>query len=161
VKIFVAGLFLWVFSLVVLFRTVRGGLRTSGFTRCRAALALLPALAAALLLFRPHEDLLGGQDQGAYVNAAATYSRTQALSYRDPLLSLVPPPVRPDFFYGDDLFPDTKDMCLWVENVEQALIGTWFQPAYPVLMSVVASLGSGFGMLYVSPLFALFTALAL
>lgn len=126
-----------------------------------ALLALLLLLGAGLLLFRPHEDFLGGQDQGAYVNAALTYARRQAFSYVDPLLSRVQETVRPHFFYGDETFPQTKYMVFHVADVSSGRVATWFQPSYPALMSVVAMFGSDRGILYVAPLFALLTGIAL
>jgi len=154
------GGFLWLAALTTLTRLLFLGANHKP-SRQHVLLWAVAITAAGILLFRPHEDFLGGQDQGAYLNAAATYARTGALSYTDPLLAQVPPEDRTDFLYGDDAFPDTKTMTFHVPDLDSARIETYFQPAYPILMSVVARLLSTHLMLYVTPLFTLLTAIAL
>ena len=61
-------------------RTVWGGDRRRGLQW--ASLAFI----AALLLFRPHEDILGGQDPGVYVNNAHAFARQDSLFFTDPML---------------------------------------------------------------------------
>jgi len=160
-KLLVVGFILWAFTLVIVARLVRLGSHAWPPSGRSVALWCLAVGAAVLLLFRPHQDFFGGQDQGAYANVAVSYARRGELSYTDPLLSKVPAETRPAFFYGDENFRDTKDMCFWVKDAESALIGTWFQPAFPVIMSVAAFLGPDTWVLYVTPLFTLLTAVAL
>ncbi|MFH1476714.1 MAG: hypothetical protein ABIH24_04370 [Verrucomicrobiota bacterium] len=119
------------------------------------------ALMAVLLLFRPHEDIFGGEDPGSYLNSGVTYGRQNALFYVDPLLVQVPPETRSAFYYGHAGYGTTKDACLWVINTDAALLGPHFQPAYPLLISVATRLGNNSWSLYVVPLFALFTGLVL
>ena len=160
-KLLLVGLLLWSYAIFVVARLIRVGAPSWLPSARSTVLACLAMAGAVLLLFRPHQDFFGGQDQGAYANAAVTYARRGALTYTDPLLSQVPEETRPAFFYGDELFPDTKDMCFWVEDIASAKIGTWFQPAFPILMSVAAAVGPDTWVLYVTPIFTLFTAIAL
>ncbi len=128
------------------------------------ALSLLwvaAVLAAALLLFRPHEDIHGGEDPGAYINSGITHGRQLVFFYVDPLLSQVPADIRPLFFYGHSGYGTTKDACLWVHDTGKALIGPHFQPAYPLLISMASRLFGSFAALYVVPLFAILAGLAL
>jgi len=129
--------------------------------RTHAWLWGLLALMAIGLLFRPHEDIFGGEDPGSYLNSGVTYGRQGDLFSVDPLLAQVPPETRSAFYYGHAGYGTTKDACLWVVNTDAALLGPHFQPAYPLLISVAAQLGNNSWSLYVVPLFALFTGLIL
>jgi hypothetical protein len=155
------GLALWLPALAAAGRLLV--LARRDWLRSTTALLLagLVAAGAVWILFRPHEDLYGGEDPGAYVNSALTYARTGAFFHIDPLLADVPLAHRPAFFYGHRQFGLTKDACLWVRDLESALIGPRFLPAYPLLMSALARLGPDATVLYVTPFFALLTALAL
>lgn len=120
-------------------------------------------LLAVLLLFRPHEDIFGGQDQGGYLNAAAEYARHGSLFFRDPLLADVPQDARPDFLYrghGNPRQPTTLG-ALKVHDLASAVQGPYFQPAFPVAMAVVIRAGEPASALYVTPLFALLAAVAI
>ena len=116
---------------------------------------------AAGLLFRPHEDIFGGEDPGSYLNSGVTYARQKTLFYTDPLLAQVPTADRPVFLCGHSGYGKTKDACLWVRDLPTARIGPWFQPAYPLMMSAVALVAPPRLVLYVAPLLGLLTALAL
>ncbi len=159
VWLFSAGL--WLLLAVTLGRAVRcldddpARARTAGW----GVLALL--VLAVPLYFRPHEELLGGEDPGAYINSAATFARTGQIRYIDPLLAQVPPAERGAFLYGHELFLKTKDACLWVKDLKQAEIGPWFQPAYAVLLSLPLKGLPGWCALYGAPLLTLLAALAL
>jgi hypothetical protein len=157
------GLFLWLLAGAALIRILLPALR-GGRDRPRArTLALwVPALVlATLVLFRPHEQIFGGQDPGAYINSALAFARHGTLFHTDPLLGQVAPGSRREFLYGHAAFAKTKDACLWVHDLDKALIGPWFQPAYSVLMSPVAKAGFPDRVLYVAPLLTLLTALIL
>ncbi len=113
-----------------------------------------------LLLFRPHEDIYGGQDPGSYLNSAASYARHNSLTYIDPLLSQVDKEQRKLFFYGHKGFRQTKAACLWIKDIDTAGVGPWFQPAYPVLMASVYKISPKL-ILYTVPLFTILTGIAL
>lgn len=136
--------------------------RGAAFPTLGRAAAWIAACAAALLVFaRPHEDIFGGEDPGSYINSAAAYASYGRLFHVDPMLARVPPEMRPAFFYGHSQYGATKDACLWVRDVDRALVGPHFQPAYPVMMSAVISAFGPRAALYVTPIFALLCALAL
>lgn len=156
--IFAIGTFFWVLALIA---TARLLYANRAVIRPHAWLWGLLALAAIALLFRPHEDIFGGEDPGSYLNSGATYGRQGNVFYVDPLLAQVTPEARKAFYYGHAGYGTTKDACLWVVNQEVALQGPHFQPAYPLMIGALTRMGNSTWSLYVVPLFALFTALAL
>jgi hypothetical protein len=159
--VFLCGLVMWAVGLAAVARLAISAVRDRPPSRLTVGLWALLVVAAGVLLFRPHEDVLGGQDQGAYLNAAATFDRRQALSYTDPLLSEVPPRDRRAFFYGYRYFPNTKYMCLWVSDVPKAIQSPWFQPAYSLLLGTIAHVAPVTWMLYATPFLTLLSAIAM
>lgn len=157
--IFAAGPILWLVAALLLVRLLRR--REERALSNGAALWAGALVAAAILLFRPHEELIGGQDAAAYVNAAQAIAQHGSFTYVDPLLSRVPPKTRPDFLYRHRTATQTKDGCLWVKDIDQARVGVHFQPAYPLLMAVFPAIGLPFGAWYVAPFFAILAGLAL
>jgi len=152
------GALFWLLALGAVWRLIRIGNEPTRFKWL--ALAILIAC-ALLLLFRPHEDIFGGEDPGSYINSGLTYNRQKQLFYNDELLIKVPPEIRPSFYYGHAGYGTTKDACLWIRNTDLALIGPHFQPAYPLMIAFAARIGPDSWALFVVPLFAIFTALAL
>lgn len=155
------GIFLWLLSLLLAARLACLGREDGLSRRLRAWLWIALGLGAAALLFRPHEDIFGGEDPGSYINSGIAYGRQQQFFAVDPLLARVPPEIRPDFYYGHSGYGLTKDACLWVRDPERAVTGPHFQPAYPLLIALVSRLAEPSWALYVIPLFTLFLALAL
>lgn len=154
--ILIIGSFFWILALAAVARLLYAS-RT--IVRTHAWLWGVLVLMAIGLLFRPHEDIFGGEDPGSYLNSGVTYGRQGELFYVDPLLAQTPPETRSVFYYGHAGYGTTKDACLWVVDTDTALLGPHFQPAYPLLISVVTQLGNNSWSLYVVPLFALFTGL--
>ena len=152
------GAFFWVLALATVARLLYA---SRAMVRTHIWLWSLLVLIAIGLLFRPHEDIFGGEDPGSYLNSGVTYGRQGALFHVDPLLAQVPPETRSAFYYGHAGYGTTKDACLWVVNTDAALLGPHFQPAYPLLISVATQLGNNSWSLYVVPMFALFTGLVL
>ena len=159
VWVFSAGL--WLLLAFALARCFLGLGDTPAHARQAAVGLLILLVVAAPLYFRPHEEILGGEDPGAYLNAAVTFGRTGQLTHVDPLLSQVPEANRPAFLYGHSMFGQTKDACLWIKDLHAAEIGPWFQPAYPVMLSLPLKLLPAWCVLYGAPLMALLAALAL
>lgn len=157
--LWVIGFALWVVAAAASLRLAR--IAVGGRGRVGRGVALAFAVAAAVLYFRPHETILGGQDPGSYLNTGVVYARESRLSYVDPLLSQIPPAARPEFLYGHGGYGVTKDGCVWVHDLKRATVGVHFQPAYPLMMGTVSRLGPDRLILYVAPLFALLTGLAL
>ena len=154
------GLIIWILALTALTRVLWTTLSSQTLRTRDVILWSLLGILAAGLLFRPNEEIFGGQDPGAYLNSAASFARHKTLFHIDPLLAQVPQESRPDFFYGHSGFGLTKDACLWVRDAATALIGPWFQPAYSIMMSPVAVVRP-FAILYVAPLLGLMTGLVL
>ncbi|MBU4199708.1 MAG: hypothetical protein KKG09_00575 [Verrucomicrobia bacterium] len=155
------GILLWTVSLLLAIRLAFIGREQGWSPRFRFWLWAVLGAAALALLFRPHEDIFGGEDPGAYINSGITYGRQQQFFYIDPLLSQVPPEIRPDFYYGHSGYGTTKDACLWVREPDRAVIGPHFQPAYPLLIALVSRVADPSWSLYVIPVFTLGLALAL
>lgn len=154
------GLIIWFLALTALTRVLWSTLSPHALRTRDVILWGLLGLLAAGLLFRPNEEIFGGQDPGAYLNSAASFARHKTLFHIDPLLAEVPQNARTGFFYGHSGFGLTKDACLWVRDAATALIGPWFQPAYSIMMSPVAVVRP-FAILYVAPFLGLMTGLVL
>ncbi|MDD5482631.1 MAG: hypothetical protein PHP98_03120 [Kiritimatiellae bacterium] len=152
------GAFFWLLAIAAVFRLLQISRRAARFQWPEILILLF---LAGLLLFRPHEDIFGGEDPGSYVNSGLTYNRQRQFFYVDELLSKVPPEVRSVFYYGHAGYGKTKDACLWVRDASTATIGPHFQPAYPLMIAFVSRCGPDSWALFVAPLFAVFTALAL
>ena len=85
--IFVIGTFFWVLAIATVGRLLYA---SRAMVRTYAWQWGLLALIAISLLFRPHEDIFGGEDPGSYLNSGVTYGRQGSLFYVDPLLAQVP-----------------------------------------------------------------------
>ncbi len=152
------GAIFWIIALAAVARLLLIG---DGKIRLHWLELLVLFSLSLLLLFRPHEDIFGGEDPGSYINSGITYNRQNQLFYIDPLLSKVPYEVRPEFYYGHAGYGQTKDACLWIRNADLAMVGPHFQPAYPLLIASAVRNGLNSWALFVVPLFAIFTGLAL
>ena len=152
------GIFLWLVAGAAACRLLFYG---QAPFRARIPELLVLFLLAGLLMFRPHEDIFGGEDPGSYVNSGITYNRRQQAFYVDEMLAKVPPETRPMFYYGHAGYGSTKDACLWIRNPDLALAGPHFQPAYPLMIAAAVRAGTSSWALYVVPLFAVLCALAL
>lgn len=142
-------------AIAVFLRALRPALPS----RRRIGPAVLALAAGAALLARPHEDILGGLDGGAYLCMGARLAAEQSPFYADAFLEDIPPADRPAFLYP---YPyDTKYGPEWIRDLETTRTGPWFQPAYPLLLSGVIRVFGLRAALYVVPLFCLAAALLL
>ncbi len=154
------GVGLWALALLVLARVLWPVARADRRSRARCAAWALLLLAGAFLYARPHEEVLGGEDAGAYLNGAAVLAREGAFRYTDPLLARVAPRARREFLYRGHRHPaPTKDVCVWMRARDDARVGLHFQPAYPLMAALPYRLAPR-TTLYVVPFFALASALA-
>jgi hypothetical protein len=161
-NVLIAGVAFWLLTLVALARLIIIGRSGQRVTRVRALFWIVLMAAAVLLYFRPHEDIFGGQDGGAYLNFGARLAREPHLSWQDQLLSKVPTDTREQFLlYGFNRPYLSKFACGRIKDFDQSIVTVWFQPAYPIVMSVPARLGSPRFVLFVIPLFTLLAAFAL
>lgn len=158
--ILACGILLWLVAGIATWQLIAYSKRSSPLTQLQITLLLAVLSAGSILLFRPHLEMFGGEDAGAYLNSSVTYAREGTLFPADPLLSLVPAPVRPIFFYNVGLYGQTKDGVLWIKNLSDATLRPHFQPAYPLMMSLPAAIGPTRLILYVAPLFTLLAALS-
>ena len=107
---------------------------------------------AALLLFRPDEEVEAGEDAAAYFNAAQQYLRSGRLHVSDPALAVLPPEHRPLFRYGDPSFMITKDHTLWARDGSMDPVSVFFFPAYSFLLGFPMMLGFPYGAFWLSSL---------
>lgn len=162
--VMLCGALCWVFVTTIIARLFAIARETVPASARRAQGVLLLALFAlgAVLLFRPHEDIFGGQDGGAYLNFAARMARDPHLSYVDPLLAQTPPDTRDRFlYYGFERPYLSKYACGRVKDFDRAICSVWFQPAYPIVAALAGRLFGLRAVLYVVPFFGLLVALAL
>lgn len=151
----------WLFTLVVALRVLRDCGDTSTTRRAPRWTWLLLLLGAIPLLGRPHELLLSGQDPGVYLNAAGAFHRYDSVFYVDPMLDQVPLETRYDFMFGHIGYGLTKDSCLELKDWQQAFTGPRFPALFPILLSPLIATGIPPLALWITPLFALLTALVL
>jgi hypothetical protein len=116
-------------------------------------------LIAAVLFLRPHEDIFGGQDTGAYITGSAVFAREGSLSYPDPLLSQLAEDERVPFVTTKHY--SSKYHCLWLPHFPEPTMRTWFQPAYPIMAGLLTHLFPPGAVLYVIPLMAILAGLAI
>jgi hypothetical protein len=150
---------LWgAWSALRLFRVAWGQTDTNHPTVV-GAVWMLGLAVAAVFLSRPEEEVTAGEDPAAYLHTAAAFARHSSLTFQDPALARLSRDDRLLFRYGHHGFGYTKDACLWVKNADTAEVGSWFQPAFALLLSVPVALFSPWAAFAVPPLFALLSAL--
>ncbi|NQU39088.1 MAG: hypothetical protein HQ523_03965 [Lentisphaerae bacterium] len=156
-----AGIGFWLLTIVVVLRLVYlpgRGRPTKG----RPVMWLVLLALACAILFRPHENILGGHDAAAYLNLGARAGYAPTLGFTDELMGQLPAQARADFLYYGHTRPYlSKYACGSVKDLAQARHGPWFQVAPTLVLSIASWLGGPSLALYVIPLFALFVALAL
>ena len=135
----------------------------SGVFRLRTALLwVMAGLAFGAVYLRPHEDIFGGQDQGAYLNAAVTFARTKTLKHVDPLLVAVPEAQRAEFHYRSSRSGlPTLTHVLRLESIDSARQVPWFQPGFSLLLALPALVGFPAGCLLVTPVVTILAGLSL
>jgi hypothetical protein len=127
-------------------------------------LALLVLIVAAGLFFRPFENVYGGRDGGVYVNTGIHLARTGSLAAQDTFFATLPSSTQARLLWT---FPGTEAMGLpfkypgffWVES-EQRIVPQ-FVHAYPVWVAALYSLFGLRASLYVTPLLAWLSLLAI
>jgi len=160
--VIVGGILFWLLTIMVVIRLLWIGTPKWPPTGRQIMLWIAVAAVAVGIYFRPHEDILGGQDGGAYLSFGARLARDPHLRYQDTLLNQVPINARDDFLlYGHTRPYLSKFACGRIVDFERAIATPWFQPAYPVVMSIPARVGGIHWIFYVVPLFTILTGLAL
>lgn len=159
--VLLTGILVWIVAVVLLVRLVKIAIDFSQVSKSGVALWFVLVAGAAVLLFRPHEVILGGQDPGVYLNTAAAFARHNSIFSKDEMLAQVPVEDRTFFLFGHRGYGFTKDSCLAIRNFNTAEVGPRFPPLFAVFLSVPARLADPGWMLYVVPLIALFAAVAM
>ena len=157
--ILVAALALWAVMLTLGVRLWRMANRSVQMTAVRRTVWIVLIGVALLLFCRPHEDIFGGQDTGAYLNGSVAFARAGATHYDDPMLSQVAPSDRSAFTVTKHY--RSKYHCLWLPGATAPRMRTWFQPAYPIMAGVLTHVLPLTSVLYVIPCMALLMGLAL
>lgn len=158
--LFFTSILLWIICITLICRLLQFFYKDTIWGIAEKIIWTILLIVSIILLFRPHEDIYGGQDPGSYLNSAVSYARNGSLTYIDSLLSQVNKEQRSLFFYEHSGFRQTKAACLWVKDINTAEVGPWFHPAYPVLMSLIARIKPKF-ILYVIPLFTIFMGITI
>ena len=120
-------------------------------------------LTAALLYFRPHEYVLGGNDAGSYVNIASQIARTGDIvavdewtaflsEYRDVTLREQPAYWLPRYL---------QFVGWYIDDANPARTVPQFFPFHPALLAVGAGLFGPAGALFVTPLWGVLDIAAL
>lgn len=132
----------------------------NNFGNKQRILLILLSILTAFFVFRPHEDILVGQDSAAYINMAAAFSEENAINFQDPLLQQIPLEDKELFFVrqGAPRY-SSSDFTLWIKDLEQSQLAPKFFLAYPLLMSFCFDLGIGYYSLWVCPLFSVLLGL--
>lgn len=128
------------------------------------ALAAATLLVAAVVFFRPFENVYGGRDGGVYVNTGVHLARTGSIPAQDAFLAGLPATTRTRLLWT---FPGAKESGLrfkypgffWIEP-EQRIVPQ-FMHAYPALIAVFYSLFGLRASLYVTSLLAWLSLLAI
>jgi len=150
---------LWIITLILLWRLWRNSSADIVWDKKRTALWAGLILTAATIFFRPHEDIFGGQDTGAYLNGSVAFAREGSLSYKDPLLSqLSAAEMTP--FVTTKMY-SAKYHCLWLPDPAKPIMRTWFQPAFPIMAGILTKVAPDRIVLYIIPLLAILFGLAL
>ena len=153
------GLALWLVAALATARLMVISRTDLPAPRAKAWVWALLLIAAVGMFFRPHGDVFGGQDTGAYANSAAAVARERALTYDDPMLEALDPAERTPFLVSK--WHASKYDCLWLPDPASPRMAPWFFPAFSMLGGATTSLLGAQSILYVVPLFALLTAFAL
>ena len=127
-------------------------------------LALGLLLVAALLFFRPFENIFGGRDGGVYVNTGIHIARTGAILAHDDFFAQLPQKVQEELLW---VFPGTESMekpfkfpgFYWVQD--GSLLVPQFFHLYPVWIGLFYAAFGVTGALFVTPLFGWLGALGL
>lgn len=152
------GVLLWGLVLGVAaacFRVLKPACRLSFVHRVLWGICLLGAVA---FLMRPEEELSAGEDPAAYFNMAIRFASHGKFFFEDAGLTAIPESQRLLFRYGHHGFGMTKDACFWIDDLAAARVGPWFQPAYPLLLSVPVAVGFQYAALLVTPFLAILAA---
>ena len=127
-------------------------------------LALGLLLIAAVLFFRPFENVFGGRDGGVYVNTGIHIARTGAILVHDDFFAQFPRKVQEELVW---VFPGTENTGItfkypgfyWVQD--GSLLVPQFFHLYPVWIGIFYAAFGLVGALFVTPLFGWLGAIGL
>ena len=120
-----------------------------------------------VLFFRPHEALVQGNDATVYANWGRKVAEAGALAFEDPFVAAMPAAARAEWFANRTMFRGTGRLSRFpggfqVASADDPTVTASFAPMFPVVSAVLHRLGIGDrGPLYVSPVFATFSVVAL
>lgn len=159
----IAGLIIWTAAAAAILRMLlltwkHSAIRLRSFVLVAAAVIT----AGGAVYFRPHEEYLGGQDGGAYLNYAVRLSRQPQLVYKDQALSAMPDASRELFLsYGRRRPYQSKFACGQIRDIKNATAAPWFQPAMPITASLPGAILGRWSVPFVIPFFAVLTGLSI
>lgn len=130
-------------------------------TRYELALGVL-LLGSAVVYFRPHEYVLGGNDAGTYLNIAVTAARTGQFVLHDEwsaFLSTAPEVTlrtQPSYYLTRHL----QFVGYYLDDADPSRVIPQFFPFHPMLLALGVSLGGVWGGLLVTPLWGVLSLAA-
>ena len=120
-----------------------------------------------VLFFRPHEAVIQGTDATVYANWGRQVAEAGALAFDDPFVAAMPAAARAEWFENRTMFRSTGRLTRFpggfqIASVNDPTVTASFAPMFAVVSAVLHRLGVGSrGPLYVSPVFATFSVVAL
>lgn len=119
-----------------------------------------------VLFFRPHEAVVQGTDATVYANWGRQVAESGALAFDDPFVAEMPAAARAEWFANRTMFRGTGRLSRFpggfqVASADDPTVTASFAPMFPVVSAVLHRLGGDRGPLYVSPVFATFSVVAL
>lgn len=118
----------------------------------------------ALLYLRPHEFIFGGADAGVYVNLGANMARTGSWLIFNPDLSTVSPADYTMLFreHPPHFVPRHYHLPgFYVSDSDAGRIIPQFYPLHPIWLALAHGLGGVWANLFVTPMWAMLSVLAL
>jgi len=153
---------LWLFTGLVLVFILRQAAPVFPAFRWQWVLLFACSVVLLWLYFRPHNDIIAGQDGPAYLNCGIEYAEHGSLGYTDAMLNEVDPALRSQFlYYHHKSAYLTKFGSLYLADMERAHMQTWFQVAPSLILAAAAKCFGSRSVLYVIPLFGLLNGLVM
>ncbi|MCX6776182.1 MAG: glycosyltransferase family 39 protein [Candidatus Micrarchaeota archaeon] len=131
-------------------------------------LLIILLLLASSLFLKPYEWIVGGRDQGVYVNTGANIAKTGSVVINDPILSDMNDSSR-DVFYimekrveilNKSYHQGLQYLGFYITDKDRGEITPQFLYLYPTWIAILYSLFGLESSLYITPIFAILAVLS-